>query len=170
MNKRKNSVLVLLFAVVAATLVIPATPVWASGFNLKSIGEVETGGRPVRKWWYTSSSPIFRGEASPNAAITITIDETARQIYADSSGDWVFQASGLTEGEHTIALTTEGGQMSFTLVTGINNVDWDQISKGTGGETLPSAGNGWPTVTLPIIGLGMMWWARKWRVGQLKDQ
>jgi len=132
----------------------------ASGFNIRSIGGVETGGKPINKWWYTGTAPALRGEAPPMAEVTVTIDGTQRLINADSSGEWAFQTDSLASGEHQIGVESGGSKLEFTLVIGTENVDWDEVAKG-GEESLPTVGVAWPSIILPGIGGGMMWWSKK---------
>ena len=130
----------------------------ASGFHLKSIGNAETGGRQISHWWYSSSSPVFSGEALPGAEVIVDIDGTALSINADSSGNWNFQSqTPLSEGDHQITLTSGESVIKFTLSTGASSVNWDAVQKGSE-ETLPTLGSSWPTILLIItgvVGLGM---------------
>lgn len=139
--------------------------VWAAGFNLKSIGNVDTGGKQISHWWYTASQPTFRGEATPGAAVTVTIDSTALEVNADSAGDWVFTpVAALGGGDHSVVMASSGSEIRFILTIGSENVDWAAVEKG-GGETLPTVGVTWPTVMLISMGLiaaigGMKYWIR----------
>lgn len=127
--------------------------VFASGFTLQSIGNSTTGGRQITKWWYTSSQPSFKGDASPNAEIVVTIDGNALQINADSSGSWSFTpVSPLTSGSHNVAIASGGSTISFVLSIGTEGVDWDAVGKGEA-VTLPATGVTFPTVL--IVGLGV---------------
>lgn len=127
--------------------------VWASGFHLKSIGNVQTNGIQGGKWWYTGVKPTLKGESGPGEAVNVTIDGTTNQVNADSAGEWLFIPNDpLTEGDHQISLENNGAKIDFTLAIGTGNVDWDQVGKG-GGETLPAAGVFWPTLLLLGAGL-----------------
>jgi hypothetical protein len=128
---------------------------FAGGFNIKSIGGVETGGQMVSKFWHTSLSPSLRGEATPGANVTVTVDGTALMTAADSSGDWVFTPSGLAAGDHQVSLESGGSKINFTLVLGKENVDWTVAGKGPA-ETLPTAGTSWPTVLFLVVGGTML--------------
>jgi hypothetical protein len=126
--------------------------VLAGGFNLKSIGEVDTSGKQIRQWWYTGNKPVLRGEASPGEAVTITIDGTPVEIIADSSGNWNYAVpSTLTDGDHKVELASGGSNISFALTIGVDNVNWETVNKD--GEALPAAGNLMPTTVLLVLGL-----------------
>lgn len=146
-------------------LALGTKSVWAAGFNLKSIGNVETGGWQISHWWYTANQPTFRGEATPGAAVTVTIDGTALEVNADSSGDWVFTpVTALGGGDHSVVIASSGSEIKFTLTTGSENVDWAAVEAG-GGETLPAVGVTWPTIMLMGLGLitavsGIKYWIR----------
>lgn len=140
--------------IIALFLLWMALPagVLAGGFNLKSIGEVDTAGKQIRQWWYTGTKPVLRGEASPGAAVTITVDGASVEINADSSGNWDYAVPiDLTNGDHKIELVSGGSKIDFTLTIGNDNVNWDAVS--SDGEALPAAGNLMPTAVLLIMGL-----------------
>lgn len=127
--------------------------VLASGFHLKSIGNVQTNGVQGGKWWYTGTKPTLKGVSGPGEAVNVTIDGTTMQVNADSAGEWLFVPNNaLSEGDHQISLENNGSKIDFTLVIGTGNVNWDQVGKG-GGETLPAAGVLWPTIILMGIGI-----------------
>lgn len=123
----------------------------AGGFNLKSIGSVETGGQQISHWWYTSSVPTMIGEAGPGETVTVSIDGTEGTATTDGDGNWTFTPSALSDGDHEIILTSGGSTISFTLTIGAENVDWEAVNSG-GGETLPAAGVLFPTLGLSIMG------------------
>ena len=127
--------------------------VQASGFHLKSISSVETGGRQISHWWYSGSNPVFHGEAAPGANINVDIDGTVLQIAADSSGNWDFQpAGGLTAGDHQVSITSDGSVINFTLTIGVENVNWEAVGSGQS-ETMPTVGTSWPTIAMALSGL-----------------
>lgn len=146
------------------TLVILLTTsenVFASGFHLKSIGNVDTRGQQISHWWYSNNSPVFSGEAMPGASIIFDIDGTSLEINADSSGNWNFAPqTGLTDGDHKITITSDGSTINFTLTIGNSNVNWDAVGSG-GSETLPTVGTGWPTVLLMTMGVFAVGWGGK---------
>lgn len=133
----------------------------ASGFHLKSIGNADTGGRQISHWWYSSSKPVFSGEAMPGAAVVFDIDGSALEINADSSGNWNFAAQEpLSDGDHQITITSDGSTIKFTLTIGNGNVNWDSVQNGSS-ETLPTVGTGLPTILLFIAGVAGLSWGGK---------
>lgn len=122
---------------------------------------MDTGGRQISHWWYSSSKPVFSGEAMPGAAVIFDIDGKALEINADSSGNWNFAAQEpLTDGDHQVTITSDGSTIKFTLTTGNGNVNWDAVESG-GGETLPTVGTGWPTILLLMVGVAGLGWGGK---------
>ena len=122
---------------------------YAGGFNLTSIGQVNTSGQQISHWWYSGSTPIMTGEVVTGNTVTVSIDGIeATATVTDSS--WTYNPGSLTAGDHTIILTSGGSTINFTLTLGTENVNWEAIGKGSG-ETLPAAGVTFPTVAL--IGL-----------------
>jgi len=148
--------------------VIFGKQVWAGGFNLKSIGNVSTEGQQISHWWYSGLQPVLSGEALPGSEVTITVDETVRQINADSDGNWNFSGeTTLTAGDHSIKLESEGSTISFTLTLGSENVDWEAVGAGAG-ESLPAVGVISPTLFLLTGGLMSMLSAKIGGVGKKK--
>lgn len=135
-------------------LMTPIT-VDAGGFNLKQIGEVSTDGKQISHWWYSGSQPVLRGEASPGAEITISVDGNSQMINSDSSGFFNYQIpTALAPGDHQVELSSQGSTISFTLTTGVDNVNWEAVDRGSG-EALPAAGWPIPTVLMTISGIGL---------------
>jgi hypothetical protein len=132
----------------------------ASGFNLKSIGSVNTDGQQISHWWYTASSPTFIGEAPAGSTVTISIDEVDASVTADASNAWSYNSGSLTGGDHSVSISNNGSTISFTLTIGSENVDWDAVNSGTS-ETLPTVGIIMPTVLLSSTGLGLLFGAKK---------
>lgn len=133
---------------------------FAGGFNLKSIGQVDTSGQQISHWWYSGLTPVMTGEAISSSVVTISIDGTAATVTADGSGNWTYNPGALISGDHTIILTSDGSTISFTLTLGAENVDYTAIGSGSA-ETLPTAGVFFPTVTLISIGGVLFLVARK---------
>ena len=125
--------------------------VWAGGFNLQSIGSVNTSGRQISHWWYTGSVPTMKGEAAAGATVTVSIDGSEATTTADGDGNWTYVPGALGDGDHTVVLTSNGSTISFTLTMGAANVDWDAVGGGDT-ETLPAAGILFPTLSLTTIG------------------
>jgi len=128
--------------------------VLAGGFNLKSIGGVDTSGRQLSQWWYTGSNPVFIGEAGAGTSVEIDIDGEKGTAVADESGNWSYSASALTDGDHQVVLTSNGSNITFTLTTGVDNVNWDAVNSDSGSEALPAAGVIWPGLIVLLTGAG----------------
>lgn len=144
---KKTKYLVLVFAL----FLYSGKSVFAGGFNLRSIGSLDTSGRQISHWWYTGSIPTMKGEASAGEAVTISIDGTESTETADAEGNWIYAPGSLDTGDHKIVLTSGGSTISFTLTMGSENIDWDAVNSGEG-ETLPAAGVLFPTLGLGTIG------------------
>lgn len=151
----------LMFFILLSVLLIPINKVFAGGFNLKSISQVDTSGRQISHWWYSGSSPIMKGEAMGGGTVTISIDGNQATATADSDGNWTYSSAALTDGDHTVILASGGSTINFTLTTGVNNVDYDAIGKDTGTTALPAAGVTFPTISLIIIGGSFVLLAKK---------
>jgi len=150
-----------LFLVLVFLLLFSDVKVFASGFNLKSISGVDTDGKLYSRWYHTDLTPTFSGEASGSEAVDIIIDGTAYQTAGNAADEWQFTVpTALSEGEHTVLLKSSGSEISFTLVSGTSNINWDEINKG-GGETLPTVGFFLPTALLFSSGAGMVFLGRK---------
>lgn len=144
--RKLEFILILIFMSLTTT-----TRVWAGGFNLKSIGSVDTSGRQISHWWYTGSVAIMKGEAAAGGTVNVSIDGEEATTIADGDGNWTYVPPGLTDGDHQVTLTSGGSTIRFTLTMGASNVDWDAVNSG-GGETLPAAGVLFPTLALTSLG------------------
>ena len=133
-------------------VLISSQKILASGFNLKSIGGVDTSGKATGHWWYTSNNPLFVGDALPTVAVDVSIDGVTATAPTSSDGTWQYQPTTLSDGDHQVVLTSGGSTISFTLTIGSANVNWDSVNKGTG-EALPATGNMEMTWLLIITGL-----------------
>lgn len=132
----------------------------ASGFNIKSIGAINTSGLQLPHWWYTNSNPTIVGEAPSGSNVTISIDGTEASVVADSVNYWSYSSGSLSDGDHSITVTNNGSTISFTLTTGANNVNWEAVAK-TPTQTLPTVGIVLPTVLLSVTGFGFLFAAKK---------
>ncbi len=128
--------------------------VLAGGFNLKSIGGVDTSGRQLSQWWYTGSSPVFIGEAGAGASVEIDIDGEKGTVMADESGNWSYSSPALTDGDHQVVLTSSESNIAFTLTTGVDNVNWEAVNSDSDTESLPAAGVIWPGLIVLLTGAG----------------
>lgn len=145
--------------ILIAILALSVRTAWAGGFNLKSIGQVNTSGRQISHWWYSGSTPVMIGEAVAGSTVTISIDGTENTVTADGSGNWTYNPGSLADGDHAVILKSDGSTITFTLTMGANNVNWDAVGSGSG-ETLPAAGVAWPTIILLSSG-GMLFLVAK---------
>jgi hypothetical protein len=118
---------------------VNADKIMASGFNLKSIGSIQTNSL-VSHWWYTSANPRLIGEALPSVAVDVSIDGEMETIPTSSDGEWQYQPTKLTEGEHEVILKSGESIIQFKLTIGTASVDWDAVNKGPA-ESLPVAGS-----------------------------
>jgi hypothetical protein len=146
MIKRIKCCLLLLFL-----FLFSGRNVFAGGFNLKSIGSVDTSGRQISHWWYTGSVPTMNGEATAGGTVTISIDGTEATATVDGDGNWTYVPGALDDGDHQVTLTSGGSTISFTLTMGAENVDWGAVESGSG-DALPAAGVLFPTLGLTTIG------------------
>jgi len=134
--------------------------VLASGFNIKSIGAIDTSGLQLSHWWYTNSNPTLVGEAPSGSSVSISIDGTETSITADSNNSWTYTTGSLSEGDHTIIVGNNGATINFVITIGANNVNWDAVAK-TPSQTLPTVGIILPTVLLSMSGFGFLFAAKK---------
>jgi hypothetical protein len=157
---RKNLLMVfvlfcLLFGLTNTSVVL------ASGFNLKSIGSVDTSGRQISHWWYTGSTPVMVGEAPSGSTVTISVDGTEGSVTAGGNNDWSYSLGSLSGGDHSVVITNNGSTISFTLTMGAENVNWDAVNADAGTTTLPTVGIILPTILLSSTGAGLMLGAKK---------
>lgn len=124
----------------------------ASGFNLQSIGGLDTSGKQISHWWYTGLQPTFKGEAPPDSTITIVIDEVSETVNSDSTGSWIYTPTTLSSGDHNIRIENNENKITFTLTLGSENINWDTINQEGSSSALPAAGVAFPTIAL--IGSG----------------
>ena len=155
---KKN--LLVVFVLFALLFNFVKADVQASGFNIKSIGSVNTSGQQLSHWWYTNSSPTFVGEAPAGSSVSISIDGTETSVTADGSNSWNYTSGSLSDGDHTIIVSNNGSEVNFTLTIGSANVNWDAVNSGSS-ETLPTVGIIIPTILLSSTGVGLMFGAKK---------
>lgn len=145
---------ILLSLLVSVLFLSTGNRVLAGGFNLKSIGGVDTSGRQLSQWWYTGSSPVFVGEAAAGASVEIDIDGEKGTAVADESGNWSYASPALSDGDHQVVLASSESNITFTLTTGVDNVNWDAVNSDSGTEALPAAGVIWPGLIVLLTGAG----------------
>ena len=105
-------------AVTLSLWLLSSTLTFASGFQLKSIGAMSVTGAVSSEWWYTSANPILSGVATADSQVTINIDGVDQTATTDSAGNWAITTTTLTDGDHTVSLTSSAGSQSFTLHIG----------------------------------------------------
>jgi len=134
----------IIFLVIIFSLFVKTA--YAGGFNLKSIGPVNTDGQQISHWWYAGLTPVMNGEVVTGNTVMVSIDgvETAATV-TDST--WTYNPGALTTGDHKIILTSGGSTISFTLTLGAENVDWNAVGSGSA-QTLPTVGVILPTIIL----------------------
>jgi len=146
----------LLFPCLVLFLFLSTTKIFAGGFNLKSIGQLDTSGRQISHWWYSGSSAVMKGEAVIGNTVTVSIDGNEGTATVDGDGNWTYTPTNLADGDHTIILTSGGSTIKFTLTMGTTNVDWDVVGKESSATALPAAGVTLPTVLLLVLGTGFV--------------
>jgi hypothetical protein len=130
------------------------TTVSAAGFSLKSINGVSTDGVWSSQWYHTDLQPTFSGDAPAGTEVKIRIDEQAYTTNANESGEWTWTApSPLSAGDHNVVLENSGGQITFTLTLGEENLDMDKIGTDSG-KKMPTVGTVAPTFLL--LGSGLL--------------
>ena len=148
--------LLMVFVFCALLLGLKTTRVLASGFNLKSIGSVDTSGRQISHWWYAGAVPVFTGEAPSGSTVTISVDGSEGSVTAGGSNDWSYSPGSLADGDHKVIITNNGSTISFTLTMGAENVNWDVVNSDADTSTLPTVGVVFPTALLSSVGLGLV--------------
>lgn len=132
-------------AVFALVLMLSAQVVLAATLGLTSIGGVTTGSGTLTSFTTTKTSPTFIGTAAADATVDITIDDLVVAATADSVGDWSYTPTNLSEGDHTIELSSNLETLSFTLTvdTGASSsstTSTSSSSTSTSSATLPASG------------------------------
>jgi hypothetical protein len=151
--RRRLLMVVVLFGLL---LSFKNTNVLASGFNLKSIGSVDTSGRQISHWWYSGGVPSMTGEAPSGSTVTISVDGTEGTVTAGDGNTWSYSPGSLSDGDHSVVITNNGSTISFTLTMGAGNVNWDAVNSEAGKSTLPTVGFVFPTALLSSVGLGLV--------------
>jgi len=146
----------MVFVLFALLLGFKSTNVLASGFNLKSIGSVDTSGRQISHWWYSGGVPAFTGEAPSGSTVTISVDGSEGSVTVGDNNDWSYSPGLLSDGDHSVIITNNGSTINFTLTMGAGNVNWEAVNSETGKSTLPTVGFVFPTALLSVSGLGLV--------------
>jgi len=90
---------------------------YAADFALTQIGAMSTGGASYSEWWYTGNNPTFVGTSDADATVQYDVDGSTGSVTADSSGNWSYNA-GLDGGDHSVAFSSGGSTVSFTIHLG----------------------------------------------------
>lgn len=126
-----------LFLSLAVMALLFPLVIHASGFQLKTIGNLNVSGVNLSQIWYTNGNNLgFTGLALENAAVIANIDGTAATVNADAAGNWSYMTS-LSEGDHQINFTSNESTIAFTLTIG---------EPATGAGSLP-------TTETPTVGI-----------------
>lgn len=105
-----------IIALVIFLLILPVT-VFASGFQLKTIGALNVDGVTYSHLWYSSTNVTFTGITPAGTDVTATIDGAANAATVDAGGNWTYTTT-LTEGDHPVQFSSSAGSVSFTLTIG----------------------------------------------------
>lgn len=149
------------FVLIGLLIGFSRNEVLASGFNLTSIGSVDTSGRQISHWWYSGSTPVLTGEAPSGSTVTISVDGSEGTVVADENNDWTYSPGTLSAGDHNVVITNNGSTISFTLTMGAENVDWEAVNSAAGTSTLPTVGVIFPTILLSSSGVGLVALAKR---------
>ncbi len=125
-------------------------PIYAGTFQLTDIGDMPTNGHAYAQWWYTNGNPVLKGTTTASTAVTITVDGTANTAQSDASGAWSYALSGLADGDHAIALSSDAGNYSFTLTIG---EDLPTGISAPAASDVPVAGSVETTLLLTTLGI-----------------
>lgn len=92
--------------------------VFASGFQLKAIGALDVTGAVSQEWWYSAVNPRLSGITPVGSAVTVKIDGTDNSATVDAAGNWSYSPAALTNGDHTVVISSTAGSQTFTLHIG----------------------------------------------------
>jgi len=143
------------FVAAVAIFTLLISQVVASGFQLTSIGSVDTTGLQYSEWWYQSPNPTLSGVTSSGGTVEVSVNGSVATVTADGNGEWTTTTS-TPEGDHTITLTSNGSVITFTLHIGQTMPDNIATASGTGSSTQPVAGNATPTMLLVMSGIAAL--------------
>ncbi len=130
------------------TLFLFPSSLYASGFQLKTVGALNVEGSTYNHLWYTNPNVTFTGIALQNATVNATINGQSSTINADSEGNWSYTTT-LNQGDNTVSFESGGSTISFTLTIGEVPENVGSLNKA---ET-PTAGTITPTITIFSLGI-----------------
>jgi hypothetical protein len=105
-------------ACVLSLFILFSASVFASGFQLKAIGALDVTGAVSKEWWYSNANPALSGITTAGSTVTVKIDDVDYQATVDGSGNWSYIPTTLSDGDHSVVLTSSAGSQSFTLHIG----------------------------------------------------
>ena len=107
-------------AIALSLLFLSTSIIFAAGFQLKSIGALDVTGAVSKDWWYITANPSLSGMVTVGSTVTVNIDSVDYPANVDGSGNWSFNPTTLSDGDHSVSLTSSAGSQSFTLHIGQN--------------------------------------------------
>lgn len=104
--------------VVLCLVFLSSSLAWSAGFQLKAIGVLDVTGAVSKEWWYTTANPPLSGITTAGSTVTVKIDDVDYQATVDDSGNWSYNPTTLSDGDHSLSLTSSAGSQAFTLHIG----------------------------------------------------
>lgn len=129
-------------AVFCLALLLSVNVALAATLNLNSIGGVSTGTGTLTTFTTTRTNPTFLGTAAPDATVDIKIDDLTVAVTADTAGAWSYTPTALTEGAHSVEISSNLESLSFTLTVDADGTSGTSTSSATttkGGDSTASA-------------------------------
>lgn len=124
--------------------------IFASGFQLKSIGVLNMDGVTVNHIWYSNGNCQITGVAQPNSSVRVKVDQNPEEtVQVNTEGVWIYNAS-LSQGDHQIVFTDSTGAVIAKTLT-IGNIP-KNIGALPKAET-PTVGNAFPLVLFSFLGI-----------------
>lgn len=143
-------------------MVFSVTVALAATLQVTSIGGISTGTTPLTTFETTQKSPTFVGTAPIDATVDIKIDDLIVAAQANAAGAWSYTPTNLAEGNHSVEITSNLEQLSFTLVVKASTTTSSTSSTTTKGGTatnsaeLPRSGALENTILLIAAGAFLM--------------
>lgn len=128
-------------------LVFSSRSVFASGFQIKTIGALDMDGVTASHIWYSNTNPVITGTTIASSDVEINADGKVEKISASSDGTWIYHST-VSEGDHTLTFTSNGSTITKTITIGSIPANVGALTKA---ET-PTVGNTFPTIILFSIG------------------
>ena len=141
----------LIWSIILVLFFIFPLSIFASGFQLKTVGALNVDGVTYDQLWYSSESVTFTGTSLENAQITATIDGASETTTADASGSWSYSTT-LSAGDHQISFTSQESTISFTLTIGDVPADVGGLST----TETPTVGTAIPTIISIALGMSLI--------------